>query len=62
VTWTRLVLAGTLSIALSPGGIRARQPDLRRATLTLSGVVLRSAAGKTLTVPGPVTLTAIIGW
>jgi hypothetical protein len=54
-------IAGTVSIELSPPGIRARNPSERRAIVTLSNVVLRNAVGTTVRVPGPVRLSAIVG-
>ena len=54
-------VAGTVTIQLSPPGIRAGAPHLRRATVTLSNVVLRNAAGTTVSGVGPITLTALVG-
>ena len=50
-------VAGTMSLEFSPPGIRAQ----RRATVTLSNVVLRNSAGRTLSVSQPVRLTAVVG-
>jgi hypothetical protein len=55
-------VAGTVSIELSPPGIRARNPSARRATVTLSNVALRNAAGTTVSLPRTIRLSAIVGW
>ncbi len=54
-------VAGTVSIEFSAQGIRANNPYLRRAIVTLSNVVLRNSSGATMTMSGPVRLSAIIG-
>jgi hypothetical protein len=54
-------LGGTITIELSPPGIRARAPHLRRATITLRKLVLQDTAGTIVRVSRPVTLKAIVG-
>jgi hypothetical protein len=54
-------ISGTITIALSPEGVRARDPGQRRATVTMSNVVLRNAAGVTMRFTGAVTLMAVVG-
>jgi hypothetical protein len=54
-------VAGELQVEFSPPGIRARNPGLRRATVTLRNVVLRNTSGTTVKIPAPVRLTAVVG-
>ena len=54
-------ISGTVSIEFSAPGIRANNPYLRRAVVTLSNLVLRNSVGATVTMSGPLELSAIIG-
>jgi hypothetical protein len=58
-TWS--AIAGSITIVLSPEGVRARAPTVRRATVTMSNVVLRNTAGVTVRITGTVRLTALVG-
>jgi hypothetical protein len=58
-TWH--VVSGGITIDVSPPGVRSRMPYLRRATVTLTNIVLKNTAGKTLNVAGPVRLGAFVG-
>jgi hypothetical protein len=53
-------VSGEITIDLSPPGVRSRMPDLRRGTVTLTNVVLKNSAGKTLNVGRPVMLSALV--
>ncbi|MCM3880048.1 MAG: hypothetical protein ND807_08070, partial [Vicinamibacterales bacterium] len=59
-TWR--VVGGTLTITLSPPGIRARAPYLYRATIRIVGAELISAAGARVKLTQPISLTAVVGW
>ena len=58
-TWR--AMAGTVTVELSPPGVRSHAPQLRRATVTLRDVVVQNAAGSTVKMSRPVTLTAFVG-
>ena len=58
-TWR--ATAGTVTIELSPRGVRARQPYTYRATVRIADAELTSAAGIRVRQTQPVTLTAIVG-
>jgi hypothetical protein len=59
-TWR--AIAGTMTIQLSPPGIRARSPSLYRATLTLTNAVFVNASGVTVRQTRPISLTAVVGF
>ncbi len=54
-------VGGVITIELSPPGIRAREPGMRRATVILNELVLRNSAGTTVRIARPVKLTATVG-
>ena len=54
-------VAGTITVELSPPGIRARAPHLQRVTLTLKDVVLQNEVGTRVHVSRPVRISAIVG-
>ena len=59
-TWR--VVGGTMTVTLSAPGMYARSPDLYRATIRLVGAQFVSATGARVSLPRPVTLTAVVGW
>ena len=54
-------VSGSITIDVSPPGVRSRMPYLRRATMTLTDVVLKNASGKTVNAARPLTLSALVG-
>jgi hypothetical protein len=52
---------GTVTIELSPPGIRARAPSLYRATIRIVGAEFVDASGVRVTQQQAITLTAIVG-
>jgi hypothetical protein len=58
-TWR--AVAGTITIQLSPPGIRAQSPSLYRATLSLTNAVFVNASGARVRQTRPIALTAVVG-
>jgi len=58
-TWH--AVSGVITLDVSPPGVRSRMPYLRRATVTLTNLVLKNSTGKTVTFAGPVRLSALVG-
>jgi len=58
-TWT--AITGTVTIELSPRGVRALQPRLYRARVRITDVELTNTAGERIRQAPPVTLTAVVG-
>jgi hypothetical protein len=53
---------GTVTIELSPRGVRARSPFAYRATIRIVGAEFVNAAGVRVKQVQPITLSAIVGW
>lgn len=58
-TWR--ATAGTVTIEVTPRGVRARHADSRRATIRITDAELTNAAGTRIRQKQPVTLTAVVG-
>lgn len=58
-TWR--AVAGTITIQLSPPGIRARSASLYPATLSLTNAVFVNASGARVRQTRPIALTAVVG-
>jgi hypothetical protein len=58
-TWT--AIRGTVTIDLSPPGVRARAPSEYRATIRIVGAEFVNVAGVRVNQVQPITLTAIVG-
>jgi hypothetical protein len=55
--------SGRLTITLGkPGGVKDAQPFVYEATATLRDVVFKRADGTKISMKGPVTLKAVVGW
>ena len=54
-------VAGTITIELSPPGVRARSPRLYRAAVRLTNAEFVNRAGVRVRQPQPITLSAIVG-
>jgi hypothetical protein len=59
-TWR--AVGGTITIELSPPGIRAEDPFLRRATMRIAGAEFVGPGGTRVKQGPPIILTGIVGW
>jgi hypothetical protein len=59
-TWR--AVGGTVTIELSPPGVRARAPYMYRATIRIVGAEFVNSSGARVKQVQPITLTAIVGW
>ena len=59
-TWR--AIGGTVTIELSPPGVRAAQPSLYRATIHIVGAEFVSATGVRVRQTQPMTLSAVVGF
>jgi hypothetical protein len=58
-TWR--AVSGTITIELSPPGVRARSPQLYRATVRISGAEFVNGSGARVRQTQPIALSAIVG-
>jgi len=58
-TWH--AVSGTLTIQLSPPGVRARSPREYRAMISLTGAVFVNQSGTRVRQTQPIALTAVVG-
>lgn len=58
-TWQ--AVGGTLTIQVSPPGIRSQYPRQYRATIQIDNAVFRNTTGTVVRAPGPIRLDAIAG-
>ena len=58
-TWR--AVAGTVTVQLSPPGVRAREPHLYRATIRIDNAEFLGSAGRRQRPPQPIVLSAVVG-
>ena len=58
-TWR--AVSGTITIELSPPGVRAREPQLYRATIRITGAEFLNGSGARVRQTQPIALSAIVG-